>query len=733
MRLDHQHGDVGILEITGPEEPIVTDPNKQSKAALAYLCKPLGQLSEDVSEAEERFALSLTSSLLLNGPTAPMYKSLLADNRGSGYSPCTGYEGENLDGMFSVGLSDVAEKDAEWVVDTVEKTLQEVAENGFDQERIDAASHLVELSLREVKQHFGLGMIYNMVPLWVHGRDIFPNFHVSHLMGKVRAKLQEGPFLQNLIKHHFLENTHKVKVQMVADANYNADIGEQEQQKLKAKTQDLETADITELYQQGLALQAAQEEIVDPDVLPTLTVADIAPLGTYYDIEGATEQAQLKLSRQPSNGVAYFSGVVDTDSLALTPLQRSYLPLFADYVSMVGAGDLTYGELQQELELYSGGVGAGVGLTSSHSEIDTLGDTYLSFSVKALSKNVNRSFELLSSILTTPRFVDAQDRLKVLLGGTKSDLQDSGHVFAALHVKSFLTPQGYKRNELFGLPQVRLINTLKSEDPVEQDAIIEKLAHTLASISTVLAEQPSMFKKVLLTGDDDTLTVLQKNAENHWGLQGEVEPSGEHSLEGFQSYVNSSPKRAFFPLPIQVNHCALAVKTVAPAHPDSAVLMIAAEVLSWGYLHREIREKGGAYGGGCSSGSGVLAFRSYRDPNTLATIETFIKGGEWLADPDNFTDLNVSEAILSVFSGLDSPVGLSARGKGAFINGLTNAEKQEYRTRLLAVTKTDVLRVAEVYMNRAVMSNAPTCVIGAQETMPEKTLLAEQGWELCEL
>lgn len=40
-------------------------------------------------------------------------------------------------------------------------------------------------------------------------------------------------------------------------------------------------------------------------------------------------------------------------------------------------------------------------------------------------------------------------------------------------------------------------------------------------------------------------------------------------------------------------------------------------------LHREVREKGGAYGGGSKIGDGVLNFYSYRDPNTLETLKAY--------------------------------------------------------------------------------------------------------------
>jgi Zn-dependent M16 (insulinase) family peptidase len=62
-------------------------------------------------------------------------------------------------------------------------------------------------------------------------------------------------------------------------------------------------------------------------------------------------------------------------------------------------------------------------------------------------------------------------------------------------------------------------------------------------------------------------------------------------------------------------------------------VQVLAYVMSNGYLHREIREKGGAYGGGArQSRDGVLACYSYRDPNTLATIEHFHGAIKWATE-----------------------------------------------------------------------------------------------------
>jgi len=53
-------------------------------------------------------------------------------------------------------------------------------------------------------------------------------------------------------------------------------------------------------------------------------------------------------------------------------------------------------------------------------------------------------------------------------------------------------------------------------------------------------------------------------------------------------------------------------------------------MLSHEYLHNEIREKGGAYGGGAGQGSGSINFYAYRDPNVERTLEVFDNSAKWL-------------------------------------------------------------------------------------------------------
>ncbi|KAG5841548.1 hypothetical protein ANANG_G00167760 [Anguilla anguilla] len=116
------------------------------------------------------------------------------------------------------------------------------------------------------------------------------------------------------------------------------------------------------------------------------------------------------------------------------------------------------------------------------------------------------------------------------------------------------------------------------------------------------------------------------------------------------------------------------------------------------FLHGEIREKGGAYGGGARMGrGGLFSFYSYRDPNAVQTLSAFRAGVEW-ARAGSFAPQDVDEAKLSVFSAVDAPVAPSDKGMDLFLNGISDEQRQEHRERLFAVTDKSLTDVASRYL-----------------------------------
>ena len=169
------------------------------------------------------------------------------------------------------------------------------------------------------------------------------------------------------------------------------------------------------------------------------------------------------------------------------------------------------------------------------------------------------------------------------------------------------------------------------------------------------------------------------------------------------------------------------------AHEDAAALAVLGPFLRNGYLHRAIRETGGAYGGGASQDADSASFRfySYRDPRLAETLADFDASVAWLCKGGH-EPRELEEAILSVIGGIDKPGSPAGEARSAWqaeLFGRTAERRREFRKRILGVTMDDLVRVGETYLDPA---KASTAVI-TSESSADESVNAELGLERREL
>ncbi len=197
---------------------------------------------------------------------------------------------------------------------------------------------------------------------------------------------------------------------------------------------------------------------------------------------------------------------------------------------------------------------------------------------------------------------------------------------------------------------------------------------------------------------------IQTGAEN-----GFIPPNlNEYEKESHREGWSTSTAVAFV---------ANAFKTVRLNHKDAPALSVISKLLRPLYLHREIREKGGAYGGFAlyNSSEGIFSLASYRDPHIVNTLDVFNKAANFICS-GRYTDEDIKEAILQVCSVIDKPDTPAAAARKAFYRdliSLSDETREQYKTRLLALTRKDVIRVAEKYFDQQV--NAPAVAVIASE------------------
>ncbi len=194
----------------------------------------------------------------------------------------------------------------------------------------------------------------------------------------------------------------------------------------------------------------------------------------------------------------------------------------------------------------------------------------------------------------------------------------------------------------------------------------------------------------------------------------------------FPAGLKQSPARdikTFFPLPYQVYYGSLALPTVSYTSPDGAPLQILAQLLTHKHLHHEIREKGGAYGGGAymKGLEGLFGFYSYRDPNPQNTLSIMRNAGRWAVDKQ-WSNQDLEEAKISVFQSVDAPKSVNTEGMLRFVSGITDEMQQKRREQLLDVKEDQVREVAQKYIiDGLAKQSEQTAFLGKKQDWVDKS------------
>ena len=171
-----------------------------------------------------------------------------------------------------------------------------------------------------------------------------------------------------------------------------------------------------------------------------------------------------------------------------------------------------------------------------------------------------------------------------------------------------------------------------------------------------------------------------------------------------------------------VSFVAQTFETVRITHADAPALAVISKLLRSMYLHREIREKGGAYGGFAiySPEDGLFCFGSYRDPHIVGTLKVYDAAADFIRT-GNYSAEDVKEAILQVCSEIDKPHPPGPAARKAFyrkIVSLSDEIRSQFKTRLLTLTHRDIKQVAEKYFDIQSAKRA-VAVISNEEKLKE--------------
>uniref|UniRef100_A0A3Q3LP83 Peptidase M16C associated domain-containing protein n=1 Tax=Labrus bergylta TaxID=56723 RepID=A0A3Q3LP83_9LABR len=531
---------------------------------------------------------------------------------------------------------------------------------------------------------------------WNHDGDPVELLQINDSVAKFKQTLKENPrFLQDKVKHYFKENTHRLTLSMSPDEVYLEKQAKAEEEKLQKKIHALSDSDKKDIYEKGLELLAAQSKTQDASCLPALKVSDIEPTIPVTPVQISTAVGvPVQYCEQPTNGLVYFRAMCSLNTLPED--LRLYVPLFCSVVTKMGCGGLDYRQQSQQMELRTGG---STQVVPDSTQLDMYEQGVL-LSSSCLERNLPHMFHLWSDIFNNPHF-DEVERLRVLVMMSAQELANgisySGHMYAMTRAGRHLTPAGDLNETLGGMEQVKFMKRVAELSDLSQ------VIRTLVRIKKHLLNPDNMRCAINTTPQkmSDTAAQLEsfmKDVADNRKERKPVRRAHKWVTEGkMEQNFQPCQMKTFFQLPFPVHFISESIRTVPFSHHDYASLCILARMMTAKFLHGEIREKGGAYGGGARMGGGLFSFYSYRDPNSVQTLSAFRRGVDW-AKSGQFTQQDIDEAKLSVFSAVDSPVAPADKGMGRFLSGVTDEMKQNHRERLFAVTHQSLVEVAERYL-----------------------------------
>lgn len=664
------------------------------------------------SEPEMWMALSVLSYALMGTQGSPLRKTLIDSGMGEN-TIGGGFSQQMRQPIFSAGLRGVQVEDAEKIESLILETLQQLAQDGFDDELVEAALNTIEFSLRENNTGSfprGLGLMFRSLTSWAYRHDPFEPLKYEGPLTAVKEKISNNPsYLKTLITRFLIKNSHRATVILNPDPEQQQRDEEEERQKLAEVKAKLKPDEIDQLIQRTGELKALQSREDDPAELakiPRLSLEDLDPEIKSVPSEFVQhEQADILYHDLFTNGIVYLE--VGFDIHVLSQEQLPYVKLFSRALTEIGLEAEDYVKLSQRIGRKTGGVYASTSITNKYASDSA--STMLFLSGKATMEQTPDMLEIMRDILLTVQ-LDNQERFLQMVLRAKAQLEaalvPSGHMVVNTRMNSYFSEGGWVSEQLGGVSYLFFLRQLADDVVNDWTAVLEKLEQ----IRYLLVNQARMICNVTLDGENwrEFKPQLERFIE--------IIPHKEVLLQSWHWRQDAVSEG--LTIPAQVNYVGKGANLIANGYTYHGSNEVIRKYIGTTWLWERIRVMGGAYGGFATfrRHSGVWSYLSYRDPNLLDTLQNYDQTSDFLRR--GISDDELIKSIIGAISSLDGYELPDAKGYSALIRhltGVTDTVRQQIRNEVLETTAEDFVSFADHL--EAVKEKGLVIVVGSSEAI----------------
>ena len=632
-------------------------------------------------------ALSVLSYALIATPASPLRKALIDSGLGEDVTG-GGLSTYSRQMTFAVGLKGVDMADVDKVEPLILETLQQLADEGLEDDMIDAALNTIEFSLRENNTgHFprGLSLMISALNTWLHDRDpLMPLRYEAPLAALKESLDTDGAALQPLILEHLLDNTHRTTVILEPDQKLAQQRDEDEKARLASVRAELNQDQLQQVIDSTQELRRLQETPDSPEALatlPMLTLEDLDRESKTIPIEVLEEQdTRILFHDLFTNGIVYLNV-----GFNLHALPQEYLVLaglFGPALLSMGTDSEDFVKLSQRIGRKTGGISSGTFTSAMQHDDDGLAWFFLSG--KATMEQTQDLLDILHDVLHSAK-LDNQERFRQIAlrakAGHEAGLIPGGHGVVNGRLNAHFSKAGWAAEQIGGLDNLFYLREL-------QQAIEEDWAGVLAKLEAIRDH---------LLNRNNMLVNITVDAEN-WAL---FKPQLSQFLAGLPqkpvSYPGWTPKQLppneGLTIPAQVNYVGKGANLYDLGYKAHGSISVITNYLRTTWLWEKVRVQGGAYGGFCvfRKQSGVFSYLSYRDPNLTDTLTNYDGTADFLRNIELNSE-ELTKNIIGSIGSLDAYQLPDAKGYTSmqrYLLGMTDEERQQYRDDVLGTSEDD--------------------------------------------
>ncbi|MDR2641395.1 MAG: insulinase family protein [Planctomycetaceae bacterium] len=675
-----------------------------------------------IENTERSYAIDLLTYILVGSETGPLKRALL--DAGIGLDVTCSYDGSILQPCFSIIVHNSEPDKKQKFIEILESTLKKLAQEGIDRKLIEGALNRTEFTLREF-QVSGLpkGLVINMSILdsWAYGGDLLEHLRFERILQNLRANI-ENNYFENLIKEFLLDNTSRGFVMLQPKQGLEKENADKLTAKLAEIRKSLTTEQLAKIkkdQQTLLKRQSSPDKPEDVAKIPRLDISDINR--TADDIPFERVDGYLNIQVE-TNGIAYIS--IYFDALQKINVTKNtnedfchYVSLLADLLTRVDTKNYSYGDLNSEIDLHTGGISSGLTVHSLKQNSAAQPDYISSLVVrtKVMLSKLETGLGLVFEVIDNSKFDDLA-RLKEIIQESRVNMEQSllssGQRFAQVRSASYFSAVSAYKEKITGIDYYRFLVELEKNFDKEGSNTASKLK---AVADAVLHNSRGEINVTLSAKDfAASKNILDKFKSKLANRKSETQ---------YPAFKESQLNEAVI-IPSRVQYVVKAANYRKAGFEYSGKMKVLANILRTGYLWNNIRVQGGAYGGGVSfERTGVFSLWSYRDPHLRRTVDIYEGVADYLEKLE-LSDEDLTKAIIATIGGLDKPLTPSEKGKRVIsmsLSGFTQADIQKERDEILSTTVNDLRKFAKMF--REGMKQNNICVFGNEEKIKEDNSL----------